>query len=97
MNGKLHIPSKWLSRLLLIGMGLFGLTLFAQTPDSQTSTTPATQQAGDQNKKPAPAAKKEEDKHRQPDVGVAVDSGRKPDVLATWITKENIEGVTPGP
>src|SRR5215467_6027332 len=96
MNAKLHIPSKWLSRLLLIGMGLFGLTLFAQTPDSQTSTAPAAQ-AGEQDKKPAPAAKKEEDKHRQPDLGVAVDSGRKSDVLATWITTENNEGVISGP
>jgi len=97
MNGKLHIPSKWLSRLLLIGMGLFGLTLFAQTPDSQTATAPAAQQASDQDKKPAPAAKKEEEKHRQPDLGVAVDSGRKSDVLSTWITTENNEGVTSGP
>lgn len=97
MNGKLHIPSKRPSRLLLIGMGLFGLTLFAQTPDSQTSTAPAAQQASDQDKKPAPAAKKEEEKHRQPDLGVAVDSGRKSDVLSTWITTENNEGVTSGP
>ena len=96
MNGKLHIPSKWPSRLLLIGMGLFGLTLFAQTPDDQTSTAPA-QQASDKDKKPAPAAKKEEEKHRQPDLGVAVDSARKSDVLATWITTENNPGETAGP
>src|SRR6476661_3933226 len=97
MNGKLHIPSKWPSRLLLIGMGLFGLTLFAQTPDNQTSTAPAAQQASEQEKKPAPAAKKEEEKHRQPDLGVAVDSGRKSDVLSTWITTENNEGENAGP
>ena len=93
MNGNLH---NWPSRLLLIGMGLFGLTLFAQAPGDQASTTPA-QQASDQDKKPAPAAKKEEEKHRQPDLGVAVDSGRKSDVLATWITTENNEGENVGP
>jgi opacity protein-like surface antigen len=94
MNGKLH---KWPSRLLLIGMGLFGPTLFAQSPGDQASTPPATQQTSDQDKKPAPAAKKEEEKHRQPDLGVAVDSARKSDVLATWITTENNEGENAGP
>lgn len=96
MNGKSYIRTTWPSRLLLIGMGLFGLTLFAQAPDDQASTPPA-QQASDKDKKPAPAAKKEEEKHRQPDLGVAVDSARKSDALVTWITTENNEGEPAGP
>ncbi|HSK44553.1 MAG TPA: hypothetical protein VLA83_11780, partial [Candidatus Binatia bacterium] len=86
----------WPSRLLLIGMGLFGLTLFAQTPTDPPAATPAAQ--ADTDKKPAEAAKKDEgEEHRQPDLGVAVDSARKSDVLATWITTEHNEGENAGP
>jgi hypothetical protein len=95
MNRKLHIPGMWPSRLLLVGMGLFGLTLFAQTPTDPPATTPAAQ--ADTDKKPAATAKSEGEEHRQPELGVAVDSARKSDVLATWITTEHNEGETAGP
>ncbi|HET9167290.1 MAG TPA: hypothetical protein VFP11_14925, partial [Candidatus Angelobacter sp.] len=95
MNRKLHIPRMWPSRLLLVGMGLFGLTLFAQTPADQPATAPATQ--ADNDKKPAASAKTEGEEHRQPELGVAVDSARKSDVLATWITTEHNVGENAGP
>jgi hypothetical protein len=95
MNRKLHIPGMWPSRLLLVGMGLFGLTLFAQTPTDPPATTPAAQ--ADNDKKPAATAKSEGEEHRQPELGVAVDSARKSDVLATWITTEHNEGENAGP
>jgi hypothetical protein len=94
MNRKMHVLSTWPSRLLLIGMGLLGGTLLAQAPGDQPA--PAAQQETDKDKKPAPAAK-QDDAHRQPDLGVAVDSGRKSDALATWITSENNPGETAGP
>ncbi|MGZ7090549.1 MAG: hypothetical protein ACXVKH_13870 [Candidatus Angelobacter sp.] len=94
MNRKLQILGMWPSRLLLVGMGFFGLTVFAQTPTDPP--TPATEQQADKDKKPASTAKKE-DERRQPDLGVAVDSGRKSDALATWITSENNLGETGGP
>ena len=50
-----------------------------------------------QDKKPAPAAKKKEDARPQPDLGVAVDSARKSDALATWNTTENNQGELTGP
>jgi hypothetical protein len=95
MNRILHTLDKWPSRLLLIGMGLFGLTLFAQTP-SDSSAAPAPQQQTDKDKDKKPAAKKD-DSGRHPELGVAVDSGRKSDVLGTWITSEHNEGATGGP
>ena len=94
MNRKSQILGTWPSRLLLVGMGLFGLSLFAQTPGDQP--VPAAQQQADTDKKPGPTVKKEETR-RQPDLGVAVDSGRKSDALATWITSENNPGETVGP
>ena len=96
MNRILHKLGMWPSRLLLIGMGLFGLTLCAQAPADNTAA-PAAQQT-DNDKKPAakPAAKKD-DGQRNPDLGVAVDAGRKSDVLATWITSENNGGQMAGP
>jgi hypothetical protein len=75
-------------------MGLFGLTLFAQGP-ADNSAAPAAQQQTD-NKDKKPAAKKD-DSGRQPDLGVAVNSGSKSDALATWNTSENNEGVPGGP
>ena len=97
MNRKIQILGMWPSRLLLVGMGLFGLTLFAQTPTDQPGTAPAMQT--EQDKKPASAAtpKTEDKEHRQPDLGVSVDSARKSDVLATWITTEQNEGENVGP
>jgi hypothetical protein len=94
MNSKLQVLGTWPSRLLLIGMGLFGLTLSAQTSGDQPAAPP--QQQADAGKKPAPAAKSESG-IRQPDLGVAVDSARKSDALATWITDENNPGETVGP
>jgi len=95
MNRKMQIPGMWPSRLLLVGMGLFGLTLFAQTPTDPPAAAPAAQ--AEKDKKPAATAKTEDDEHRQPDLGVAVDSARKSDVLATWITTEHNEGENAGP
>src|SRR6476469_4275391 len=90
MNRKMQIPGMWPSRLLLVGMGLFGLTLFAQTPTDPPAAAPAAQ--AEKDKKPAATAKTEDDENRQPDLGVAVDSARKSDVLATWITTDHNEG-----
>lgn len=97
MNRTLSILCTWPSRLLLVGMGLCGLTLFAQGPSDTAAPAPQqqTEKEKDKDKKPAPAAKKEEG--RQPDVGVAVDAGRKSDALATWITSEHNRGATGGP
>jgi hypothetical protein len=94
MNRKSQILGTWPSYLLLAGMGLFSLSLFAQTSGDQTASAP--QQQTDTDKKPAPAAKKGEGP-RQPDLGIAVDSARKSDSLATWITSENNPGETAGP
>src|SRR5438309_11980057 len=67
MNRKLHIPGMWPSRLLLVGMGLFGLTLFAQTP----TDPPAPAEQAQQDQKPAAtaAAKTEDKEYRQPELG----------------------------
>ncbi len=94
MNKKLHIPGMWPWRLVLVGMGLFGLTLFAQTAADPPAASPVAQT--DNDKKPAATVKKEDDQ-RQPDLGVAVDSARKSDVLATSITTEHNEGENAGP
>lgn len=94
MNRKLQILGMWPSRLLLVGMGFFGLTVFAQTPTDPPA--PATEQQADKDKKPASTATKD-DERRQPDMGIAVDSGRKSDALATWITSENNPGEIAGP
>src|SRR5215472_13166056 len=113
MNRILHILGTWLPRLVLAGVGLFGLTLFAQAPsgtdraqapppaaNEQTSQTDQSQQKPapaakpDQSQKPAPTAAKKEDESRQPGLGVAVDSARKSDVLATWVTTEHNPGET---
>jgi opacity protein-like surface antigen len=83
------------SRLLLVGMGLFGLSFWAQTPSTQTPGDQAAQQPGAQNNPAKPAGKTET--QRNPILGVAVDSARKSDVLATWNTTENNEGETGGP
>ena len=94
MNRTLHSFSRWPSRLLLIGMGLVGFTVCAQT-GSDTSPAQGTQQS-DKSKKPSSTAK-ESTADRQPELGVAVDSARKSDVLATWVTTEHNEGETSGP
>jgi hypothetical protein len=94
MNRKSQLLGILPSGLLVVGMGLFSLTLLAQTPTDQSTSAPPAQT--DQDKKPAPPAKTEGE-HRQPDLGVAVDSGRKSDVLATWVTTENNVGETVGP
>ncbi len=91
MNRKSNVLSTWPSRLLLVGVALFGVTLFAQAPGDQSSSS----QQADKDKKSAPAKKADADRH--PDLGVAVDSGRKSDALATWITSENNPGETAGP
>src|SRR2546430_8336368 len=94
MNRKLHVLGMWLSRLLLVGVGMFGGTLLAQSPSDQTK--PAAQQQSDKDKKPSATAKQEDARH-QPDLGVAVDSGRKSDALSTWITTEHNDGELAGP
>ena len=96
MNRKLHSPGMWPSRLLLVGMGLFGLTLFAQTPSDPPTATPAAQADKDKKHAATATAKKEDEEHRQPDLGVSVDSARKSDVLATSVTTEHNEGETAG-
>ena len=93
MNRRLNVLSTWPSRLLLIGMGLLGGTLFAQASGDQPA--PAAQQETDKDKKPAPAAK-QDDARRQQDLGVAVDSGRKSDALATWRAGLVTETITSG-
>jgi hypothetical protein len=79
-------------------MGLFGLTLFAQAP-SDTPAGPAASQQTDNkdDKKPAAKPAANADSVRQPDLGVAIDSGRKSDVLSTWVTSENNGGEMAGP
>ena len=96
MNKNLRILGTRPSHLLLVGMGLFGLTLCAQTPTDPPASAPAPEQQSDSDKKPASAAKKE-DARPQPELGVAVDSARKSDALATWITTENNQGELAGP
>lgn len=81
------------SRLLLVGMGLFGLSLWAQTSGDQAASAP--QQESQKDQKTAPA--KTEKPQGQPILGVAVDSARKSDVLATWVTTEHNEGQPAGP
>ncbi len=93
MKTTLYMFHKWSPRFLLVAMGLFGLTLFAQAPTNAGDSTQ--QQTSDKQKKPAPA--KAEEAKGQPDLGVAVDSARKSDALATWITSENNEGTSAGP
>jgi len=129
---------EWSPRLLLVAMGLCGVSLFAQTPGGDPTTAqqptstdkdkkpaaasgdakPAAQQpASDKDKKPGapasgdakPAAQtdssdkdkkapaKADSTSRQPDLGVFVDSARKSDALATWITSENDQGQIAGP
>jgi opacity protein-like surface antigen len=92
MKTTLPILRKLSSRLLLVGMGLFGMSLFAQTSGDQAA--PAAQQS-DKDQKKAPA--KAEGSQSQPVLGVAVDSARKSDVFATWITTEHNEGQVGGP
>jgi hypothetical protein len=96
MNRKSQILSMWPSHLLLVGMGLFGLTLCAQTSPDPPTPAPSPVQQSDKDKKSAPAAK-EEDARPQPDLGVAVDSARKSDALATWNTTEHNQGELTGP
>src|SRR5215471_2605677 len=95
MNRKLHTLGTWLPRLVLAGMGLFGPALLAQdvtapppTTDGAQAPSPATSQ------KQTPPATKKTDESRQPILGVAVDSARKSDVLATWVTTEHNPGET---
>jgi hypothetical protein len=99
MNRKLHIPGMWPSRLLLVGMGLFGLTLFAQTPTDPAAAAPAAQTdtATDKDKPASPAKNEAAVERRQPELGVSIDSARKSDVLANWITTENNVGENVGP
>lgn len=95
MNRASNKFATWPSRLLLVGMGLFGLTLFAQAPaDPAADSAPQQQADKDKDKKPAPA--KKADAARQPEMGVSVDAGRKSDALATWVTTEKNDGVTSG-
>jgi len=95
MNRKLHVLSTWSSRLLLLGVGLFGLTLLAQ--DGPSNQAAPEQQAADKDKAKKPAPAKKDDAGRHPDLGVAVDAGRKSDALATWITSEHNPGESAGP
>src|SRR5262245_42785611 len=96
---------KWSSRLLLVAMGVFGLALYAQgptDPPDKALADQAQQQTADKDKdkgkQPASAKKEEEEKaKRQPVLGVAVDSARKAEPLATWITTEHNEGESAGP
>src|SRR5262249_57563888 len=97
MNRQLHILGTWLSRLGLVGMGLFGLTLFAQAPndtDGAQAPSPATAANQGGAKPTTTPAAKNRDELRQPVLGVAVDSARKSDVLATWVTTEHNPGET---
>ncbi len=96
MKKTLHTLGMWPSRLVLMGIGLFSLTLFAQAPNDAAPSPAAQQTDTDKDKKPAPAGQKEETR-RQPELGVAVDAARKSDVLSTWITSEHNEGQTGGP
>ena len=90
----MHIFSKLPSRLLLVGMGLFGLSLFAQTSGDQAA--PAPQQESEQGPESG-SGEKGRNAVSSRGLGVAVDSARKSDVLATWITTENNEGQPGGP
>ena len=83
-----HMIRKWSGALVLAGVMFFGLTLSGQSSSDQ-SAPPA-----DKDKKTT-AAKTE--KSAQPELGVAVDAGRKSDALATWVTSENDEGEVAGP
>src|SRR5215471_11719071 len=93
MNRKLHILGTWLPRLVLAGMGLFGSALLAQDVAPSTDGAQAPSPASTTQKQTPPATKKT-DEARQPILGVAVDSARKSDVLATWVTTENNPGET---
>src|SRR5215471_16515457 len=93
MTAKSHNTCSWRAYLLILAVGLSGPALFAQAPTDPADTPQ--KQTADQDKKPAPA--KNEAKTRQPDLGVAVDSARKSDALATWMTTEHNEGETGGP
>src|SRR5262249_7306088 len=67
-----------------------GLTLFAQET-TNSSAAPSNQQQTDQSSQ-TKTSSKEGKGVRQPDLGVAVDSARKSDALATWVTTENNRG-----
>src|SRR5215470_371059 len=95
MKAKLHSSYTWGARLLILAVGLFGPAVVAQAPSDAADSSSAQQQTSDKDKKPAPA--KQETKTSQPDLGVAVDSARKSDALATWVTTEHNEGETGGP
>src|SRR5260221_10788012 len=58
MNRKTNVLSTWPSRLLLVGVALFGVTLFAQAPSGQSSSS----QQADKDKKPALAKKADADR-----------------------------------
>lgn len=93
MKAKSHNAHTWRAHLLIIAVGLFGQGLFAQAPTDRADST-TQQQTSDKDKKPAPKA---EAKQPQPELGVAVDAGRKSDALATWITTEHNQGELGGP
>ena len=93
MKAKLHRAATWEAGLLTVMVLLAGSLLFAQAPADQTET--AQQPAADKNKQQAPA--KTETRTPQPELGVAVDSARKSDALATWVTTEHNEGEIGGP
>lgn len=93
MKTTLHMLHQWSARFLLVAVGLFGLSLFAQAPADTADS--AQMQTSDREKKPAPA--KAEEAKRQPDLGVAVDAARKADTVATWITSEHNDGEGVGP
>jgi len=95
MKAKLHSSYTWGARLLILAVGLFGPAVVAQAPSDAADSSSAQQQTSDKDKKPAPG--KQETKTSQPDLGVAVDSARKSDALATWVTTEHNEGETGGP
>jgi len=103
MNRKLHTLGTWLPRLVLAGIGLLAPALFAQAPsdtDGAQAPPPAANAQTAQTapaQKPAPSptpAAQKTDESRQPVLGVAVDSARKSDVLATWVTTEHNPGET---
>src|SRR5215471_8202620 len=103
MNRKLHILGTWLPRLVLAGMGLLAPALFAQGPSDTNGAQAPSPAANAQTAQTAPAQKpapsptpaaQKTDESRQPVLGVAVDSARKSDVLATWVTTEHNPGET---
>lgn len=93
MKAKLRNAITWRGRLLILMLLLAGSLLFAQAPGDPPDT--GQQPASDKDKQQAPA--KTETKTPQPELGVAVDSARKSDALATWVTTEHNEGEPGGP